>query len=70
MCIRDSSLDKEPEEEPREVNVAGVSDQERMYTLPRLQPKSGYTVAVAAVNSGGQRGPNTSITLTTSEPES
>ena len=64
------SLDKEPEEEPREVTVAGVSDQERMYTLTRLQPQSGYTVAVAAVNNGGQRGPNTSIALTTSEPES
>ena len=64
------SLDKEPEEEPREVTVAGVSDQERMYTLTRLQPQSGYTVAVAAVNNGGQRGPNISITLTTSEPES
>ena len=53
-----------------EVRVSGIDDSNRMYTATRLQPLSGYTFIIAAVNSGGQRGPNTTITVITSAPES
>ena len=56
--------------ESGEVSVPRADDSERMYTVTRLQPQSSYTLAIAAVNNYNQRGPNNSITVTTSEPES
>ncbi len=53
-----------------QVEVPGTDDSDRMYTAVRLQPLSEYKFTIAAVNSGGQRGPNTTITVTTSAPES
>ncbi len=55
-----------------EVEVSETDESNGMYTavLVRLQPLSEYTFTTAAVNSGGQRGPNTTITVTTSAPES
>ena len=54
----------------KEMNVLGTDDINRMYTANRLKPLSEYTFTIAAVNSGGQRGPNTIVTATTSAPES
>ena len=50
--------------------VLGTDDSNRTYTANRLQPLSEYTFNIAAVNSGGQRGPNTTVIATTSVPES
>ena len=50
--------------------VLGTDDSNRTYTANRLQPLSEYIFTIAAVNSGGQRGPNTTVTATTSAPES
>ena len=54
----------------KEVRVPGTDDSNRMHTATRLQPLSVYTFIIEAVNSGGQRGPNTTVTVTTSAPES
>ena len=64
------SMSNESEENQREVNVLGVGDTDRMYNITRLQPLSVYTVSIAAVNTNGERGPNTSIAATTNTPES
>ena len=53
-----------------EEHVRGTSDEDRMFTANRLQLQSTYTFTIAAVNSAGQRGPNTTITAMTSAPES
>ena len=50
--------------------IRGTSDEDRMFTANRLQLQSAYTFTIAAVNSAGQRGPNTTITAMTSAPES
>ena len=42
----------------------------RTHTVTRLQPLFAYTFTIAAVNSRRQRGPNTTVTVTTSVPES
>ena len=52
------------------VRVLGTNDSSRMYTATRLQPMSNYMLTVAAVNSDGQIGPNTTINVTTTAPES
>ena len=54
----------------KEVEVLGTDDSNRTYTANRLKPLSEYTFTIAAVNSGGQIGPNTVINATTSAPES
>ena len=54
----------------KEEEILGTDDINRMYTANRLKPLSEYTFTIAAVNSGGQRGPNTIVTATTSAPES
>ena len=54
----------------REVNVLGVGDSDRMYTVTRLHPASSYTLTIAAVNTNDQRGPNISINASTAPPES
>ena len=54
----------------REVNVPGVSDSDRMYTVARLHPDSLHTFTIAAVNTNGQRGPDISINVTTDTAES
>jgi hypothetical protein len=54
----------------KQVEVSGTDDSDRMYTAVRLQPLSEYTFTIAAINSGGQRGPNVPLTVTTSVPES
>jgi hypothetical protein len=54
----------------KEVEVSGTDDSDRMFIEARLQPLSEYKFTIAAVNSGGQRGPNATITVTTSAPES
>ena len=48
----------------------GTNDSDRVFTATRLQPLSEYTFTIAAVNSGGQRGANTTVTTMTSVPES
>lgn len=53
-----------------EERVRGTSDEDRMFTATRLQFQSTYTFTIAAVNSAGQRGPNTTIIAMTSAPES
>ena len=53
-----------------EERVLGTSDEDRIFTANRLQLQSTYTFTIAAVNSAGQRGPNTTITAMTSAPES
>ncbi len=55
-----------------EVEVSETDESNGMYTivLVRLQLLSTYTFTIAAVNSGGQRGPNATVTVTTSAPES
>ena len=50
--------------------LSGTNDSNRTYTATRLQPLSRYTIIIAAVNSAGHRGPNTTISVTTSAPES
>ena len=50
--------------------VQGTSDEDRMYTANRLQLQSVYTFTIAAVNSAGERGPNTTVIAMTSAPES
>ena len=50
--------------------VQGTNDSNRMYTATKLQPLSRYTFTIAAVNSDGQTGPNTTIDATTTAPES
>ena len=64
------SLSNESKENQREVNVLGVGDTDRMYNITRLQPHSVYTVSIATVNTNGERGPNTSINVSTDAPES
>ena len=64
------SLANGSEENQIEKNVLGVGDIDRMYNITRLQPLSVYTVSIAAVNTNGERGPNTSITVSTDSPES
>ena len=54
----------------KEVKVLGTDDSNRTYTANRLQPLSEYIFTIAAVNSGGQRGPSTAFTAITSVPES
>ena len=53
-----------------EERVQGTSDEDRMYTANRLQLQSAYTFTIAAVNSAGERGPNTTVIAMTSAPES
>ena len=53
-----------------EVRVLGTNDSDRVFIATRLQPLSEYTFTIAAVNGGGQRGPNTTVTTMTSAPES
>ena len=53
-----------------EMRVSGTSESNRVYTATRLQPQSRYTFIIAAVNSDRQRGPNTTVTVRTSAPES
>ena len=53
-----------------EVRVLGTNDSNRTYTATRLQPLSTYSFTIAAVNSGGQKGPNAIVNVTTSAPES
>ena len=57
-------------EEGVEVSVEGVGDEDRHHTVPRLQPRSRYTLTIAAVNSERQTGPEHSITVDTAAPES
>ena len=64
------SLADGSEKGQREVNVSGVGDSDRMYTVTRLHPDSPYTLTIAAVNTNGQKGPNISINVTTDTPES
>ena len=52
------------------MRVPGTDDSNRMYTATRLHPLSEYIFIIEAVNSEGQRGPNTAVTVTTSAPES
>ena len=54
----------------KEEEVLGTDDSNRTYTANRLHPLSEYTFTIAAVNSEGQRGPNSTVTATTSVPES
>jgi hypothetical protein len=56
----------------KEMEVLETDENDGVYTavLVRLQPLSEYTFTIAAVNSGRQKGPNTTITVTTSAPES
>ena len=53
-----------------EESISGVGDEDRQYTISRLQPRSSYTINIAAVNGNGQRGPDRSITVNTAFPES
>ena len=50
--------------------MSKTNDSNRMYTAIRLQPLSRYTFTIAAVNSDGQTGPDTTVTVTTTAPES
>ena len=52
------------------VRVSGTNDSSRMYTATRLQPMSRYTFTIVAVNSDGQTGSDTMVTVTTTAPES
>ena len=54
----------------KEEEILGTDNSNRTYTANRLKPLSEYIFTIAAVNSGGQRGPNTTVTATTSVPES
>ena len=53
-----------------EVNVIGVGDRDRMYTVIKLHPQSIYTLTIAAVNTDEQMGPVNAINITTDTPES
>ena len=52
------------------VNVTGVGDRDRMYTIIKLHPQSIYTLTIAAVNTDEQIGPTNAINITTDTPES
>lgn len=56
----------------KEESVLRTSDNNQMYTatVTRLQPLSRYAFTVAAVNADGEIGPNTTVTVTTTAPES
>ena len=56
-------------EEMNQIDV-GVGDRNLTSTVVRLQPRSTYTVSIAAVNTNREEGPYTAITVTTSAPES
>ena len=52
------------------VGELGTNDSNRMYTATSLQPLSRYTFTIAAVNSDGQTGPDRTVTVSTTAPES
>ena len=52
------------------VNVIGVGDRDRMYTVIKLHPQSIYTLTIAAVNTDEHIGPAKAINITTDTPES
>ena len=57
-------------DETTQMTITGTDENNRMYTATRLHPMSIYTFTITAVNSGGEMGPNTTISTTTAAPES
>ena len=53
----------------KEVNISGVMDSDRMFTIIGLNPRTSYMIEVMAVNRENHFGPPTNIDVVTTIPQ-
>ena len=58
-----------PTSTAKEVNISGVLDNDRMFTIARLNPRTSYMIEVMAVNEENQLGPSADINVATTIPQ-
>ena len=60
---------RRPNSTAMEVNISGVMESDRMFTITRLNPHTSYMIEVMAMNRENQLGPSANIVVVTSIPE-
>ena len=58
-----------PNSTAKEVNISGVMDSDRMFTIIGLNPRTSYMIEVMAVNRENHFGPPTNIDVVTTIPQ-
>ena len=58
-----------PTSTAKEVNISGVMESDRMFTIPGLNPSTSYMIEVMAVNRENQLGPPANINVATTIPQ-